>query len=63
MRATLSVARHHPITRIARRCCCISTTTTAVAHSRDGIVEYVRLEEHANVNHEFLDGTVWAMAS
>jgi Uma2 family endonuclease len=35
---------------------------TAVAHSRYSIAEYVRLEEHANVKHEFLDGTVWAMA-
>ena len=35
---------------------------SAVAHSRYSIAEYVDLEEHANVKHEFLDGTVWAMA-
>jgi Uma2 family endonuclease len=31
-------------------------------HSRYSVADYVRLEEHANVKHEFLDGTVWAMA-
>ena len=35
---------------------------TAAAHTRYTIADYVRLEEHANVKHEFLDGTVWAMA-
>jgi len=35
---------------------------SAAAHSRYSVAEYVRLEEHANVKHEFLDGTVWAMA-
>jgi Uma2 family endonuclease len=35
---------------------------SAAAHSRYSVADYVRLEEHANVKHEFLDGTVWAMA-
>jgi Uma2 family endonuclease len=35
---------------------------SAVAHSRYSVAEYVRLEERANVKHEYLDGTVWAMA-
>lgn len=37
-------------------------TVSAAAHTRFSVAEYVRLEEHANVKHEFLDGTIWAMA-
>jgi len=35
---------------------------SAAAHSRHTVADYVKLEEHANVKHEFLDGTIWAMA-
>ncbi len=35
---------------------------SAATHTRFSVAEYVRLEEHANVKHEFLDGTIWAMA-
>jgi Uma2 family endonuclease len=40
----------------------LSSNAMSAAHSRHTIADYVRLEEHANVKHEFLDGTVWAMA-
>jgi Uma2 family endonuclease len=35
---------------------------SAATRPRYTIAEYVRLEEHANVKHEFLDGQIWAMA-
>jgi Uma2 family endonuclease len=35
---------------------------TQPARQRFSFDEYVRLEEDANVKHEFLDGEVWAMA-
>jgi Uma2 family endonuclease len=35
---------------------------SAAAHTRFSVAEYVRLEERANVKHEFLEGTIWAMA-
>jgi Uma2 family endonuclease len=34
----------------------------AATRPRYTIKEYVRLEEHANVKHEFVDGQIWAMA-
>jgi hypothetical protein len=35
---------------------------TQPARQRFSFDEYLRLEEDANVKHEFLDGEVWAMA-
>jgi len=35
---------------------------SAAARPHFTLAEYVRLEEHANVKHEFLDGLIWAMA-
>jgi Uma2 family endonuclease len=35
---------------------------TAASRPVYRIDEYVRLEEHANVKHEFLDGLIWARA-
>ena len=35
---------------------------TARAHTRYTIADYVRLEEHADVKHELLEGTIWAIA-
>jgi Uma2 family endonuclease len=35
---------------------------TAATRPRYTIDEYVRIEEYANLKHEYLDGQVWAMA-
>lgn len=35
---------------------------SAATRPRYSIEEYVRIEEYANLKHEFLDGQVWAMA-
>jgi Uma2 family endonuclease len=35
---------------------------SAAIRPRHTIQEYVRIEEYANLKHEFLDGQVWAMA-
>lgn len=35
---------------------------TAVTRPRYTIQEYVRIEEYANLKHEYFDGQVWAMA-
>jgi hypothetical protein len=32
--------------------------STATTHARYTLVEYLELEEHANVRHEFLDGAI-----
>lgn len=36
---------------------------SSVRHRRYTYAEYVALEEHANVRHEFFDGEVYAMVA
>lgn len=36
--------------------------TTSAAHRKYSVAEYVKLEEYANVRHEWADGQIYAMA-
>ncbi len=40
----------------------MKSVTTVVPHARYTLPEYLRLEEYANIKHEYLDGQIYAMA-